>query len=297
MTAQRPALRVALASSRIDTLEMMRQACAGSGFLPVLAVVPPVLWRERTRETDPATRLAKVRAATPPEMGVLALPAADLPDALRLFGVDMVVVCGYPTLLPPFVVDTLPGGGINCHPSLLPRWQGPSPISWALRMGDPRIGLSVHRMNGDTYDSGPVLAQDTLPSPDDDFDPATLHARAIRRLVRGVLPKALAAVLRGEPGTLQDPNAATWAGFMDHADRYLDRGQSPLTLHHLTRALRYLRWTPHIRIDGAWHTITRTSPTPTPTCNRRVDCANGAPLWVADATPASVNTAHPRIYT
>ncbi|MFE3196800.1 formyltransferase family protein [Embleya sp. NPDC059237] len=295
MITERPCVRVALASARLDILDMMRQACAGSGFTPVLVVVPPMIWRHRTREPDPAARLARIRGVTPPEIDVVARPANELPEALHGARVDMLIVCEYSTTLPRFVLDAIPGGTIHCHPSLLPRWQGPLPVAWALRTGDPTIGLSVHRINGDTYDDGPVLAQGSISAPDDDFDPDALRTRLLHTLLRGVLPQALNAVARGEPGVPQDPAHATWAGFMNEVDRYLDLGQSALTLHHLTRALRYLGWTPHVRIDNAWHTITRTSLTATPTCHRGVDCGDGARLWVAGATPVPTR-AHPRIY-
>ncbi|MFE2865019.1 formyltransferase family protein [Embleya sp. NPDC059259] len=118
------------------------------------------------------------------------------------------MVCEYPTVLPRVVLDAVPGGAIGCHPALLPRWQGPSPIAWALRMGDPVIGLSVHRMTGDAYDDGPVLAQDSIPAPDE-FDPAALRAHLTRKLLRGVLPKALTALVHCEPGAPQDADVAT----------------------------------------------------------------------------------------
>ncbi|MFI1577622.1 formyltransferase family protein [Embleya sp. NPDC020630] len=289
-------MRAALVGSRLDDLELMREACAGTGVQPVLVVVPPVIWRDRTREQDPAARLARVRAVTPPEIGVAGRPAPELPNTLHAFGIDLLVICEYPTVLPRVVLDAVPGGAIGCHPSLLPRWQGPLPIAWALRMGDPVIGLSVHRITGDTYDDGPVLAQQSLVAPDD-FDPDALRAHLISRLLLGVLPKALTAIMHGEPGTPQDPDRATWAGFMADADRYLDTTRPASTLHNLARALRYLGWTPHIHLDGAWHTITRTSPTPTPACTLRIQCGDGAPLWVANATPTPAGTAHPRVYT
>ena len=53
------------------------------------------------------------------------------------------------------------------HPSALPKYRGPSPVLWAIRNGDPYLGMTVHRMT-ERIDAGPVLAQvDDLPIPDE----------------------------------------------------------------------------------------------------------------------------------
>lgn len=33
----------------------------------------------------------------------------------------------------------------NVHPSALPKYRGPSPVPWAIRNGDPFMGITVHR--------------------------------------------------------------------------------------------------------------------------------------------------------
>ena len=52
-------------------------------------------------------------------------------------------------------------GIVNGHPSLLPRYRGPSPVSWAIRNGETEIGYTLHHMDAE-LDTGPILAQGSV---------------------------------------------------------------------------------------------------------------------------------------
>jgi methionyl-tRNA formyltransferase len=58
-------------------------------------------------------------------------------------------------------------GMIQFHPSLLPRYRGPSAINWPIIRGDTETGLTIFRPT-DGLDEGPVILQKHTPiSPDD----------------------------------------------------------------------------------------------------------------------------------
>jgi len=58
-------------------------------------------------------------------------------------------------------------GTIQFHPSLLPRYRGPSSINWPIIRGDRQTGLSIFRPT-DGLDEGPIVLQKTVPiGPDD----------------------------------------------------------------------------------------------------------------------------------
>ena len=58
---------------------------------------------------------------------------------------------------------------INIHPSLLPKYRGPSPIQTAILNGDKETGVSIIKMT-DEIDAGPVLAQMAIEiEPNDDY--------------------------------------------------------------------------------------------------------------------------------
>ena len=62
-------------------------------------------------------------------------------------GADLLVVFAYGRIFGPRFLSVFPAGGINCHPSLLPRYRGPSPIPAALLAGDEVTGLSVQTLS------------------------------------------------------------------------------------------------------------------------------------------------------
>src|SRR3989344_2374529 len=68
------------------------------------------------------------------------------------------IIAAYGCIIPKSVLDVFPKGVLNIHPSMLPRWRGPSPVQTAIAAGDTTTGVSI--MLTDEYmDHGPVLIQ------------------------------------------------------------------------------------------------------------------------------------------
>ena len=53
-------------------------------------------------------------------------------------------------------------GTIQYHPSLLPRYRGPSSVNWPIIKGDTRTGLTIFRPT-DGLDEGPIILQKEVP--------------------------------------------------------------------------------------------------------------------------------------
>ena len=117
-------------------------------------------------------------------------------------GVELVVLAGFLTILPPRWLARWKGRAINVHPSLLPRYGGPGMygrrvLEAALRAGDHETGVTVHLVT-DAVDGGPTIAQEAVPiEPGDTVESlrARLHpvevallAATIRRFAEGALP-------------------------------------------------------------------------------------------------------------
>lgn len=49
-------------------------------------------------------------------------------------------------------------GTIQYHPSLLPKYRGPSAINWAIALGEEKTGLTIFRLS-DGLDGGEVILQ------------------------------------------------------------------------------------------------------------------------------------------
>lgn len=88
---------------------------------------------------------------------------------------DLIVLAGFMKLVGKYFLDTFGGRVINTHPALLPAFPGMHGVRDALEHGVKLTGCTVFLVDAGT-DTGPVLAQATVPVLDDD-DEATLHER------------------------------------------------------------------------------------------------------------------------
>ena len=77
---------------------------------------------------------------------------------LRGLHPDVVVVASFGQILPRSVLDTPARGCLNLHPSLLPRYRGPSPIVGAILAGERRTGTTLTLLTA-RMDAGPILSQ------------------------------------------------------------------------------------------------------------------------------------------
>ena len=71
---------------------------------------------------------------------------------------DLIVVAAYGQILPKEILEIPKLGCLNVHPSLLPRWRGPSPIQYAILNGDKKTGVTIMLMD-EKIDHGPILSQ------------------------------------------------------------------------------------------------------------------------------------------
>lgn len=88
---------------------------------------------------------------------------------IEYLAADAYVVISYGYILKKRLLDIPRFGAINLHPSLLPKYRGPAPISWAIINGEKKTGLTTFLLN-ETVDSGEVLLQEEVDIlPDETF--------------------------------------------------------------------------------------------------------------------------------
>ena len=83
------------------------------------------------------------------------------PEALETFkshGADLAVVVAYGRILPESFLQAFPGGAINVHFSLLPKYRGAAPVNWAIVHGEKRTGVTTMQMDAG-LDTGAILLQ------------------------------------------------------------------------------------------------------------------------------------------
>jgi methionyl-tRNA formyltransferase len=105
----------------------------------------------------------------PPDLDIaIAHDRSSLAPLLAAFEPDLVLCLGFPWRVPADALAVPKLGIVDGHPSLLPKYRGPSPIAWQVRNSERELGMSYHRMDED-FDTGGVLAQGSLPLGDDDW--------------------------------------------------------------------------------------------------------------------------------
>src|SRR3989344_828992 len=80
---------------------------------------------------------------------------AEIPDS------DLFVVAAYGKIIPKNILEMPKFGALNVHPSLLPRWRGPSPVQQTILSGDSKTGVTIIAMD-EKMDHGPILAKREL---------------------------------------------------------------------------------------------------------------------------------------
>jgi methionyl-tRNA formyltransferase len=83
-------------------------------------------------------------------------------EAVAAIRPDILVAYAYGRIFGPKFLALFPKGGINVHPSLLPRHRGPAPIPAAILAHDKETAITVQRIALE-MDSGDILGQTLLP--------------------------------------------------------------------------------------------------------------------------------------
>lgn len=74
---------------------------------------------------------------------------------------DVFVVVSYGKIIPKEILDLPKNGILNVHPSLLPKYRGPSPIESAILNDDKKTGVTIMKID-EKVDHGPIVAQEVF---------------------------------------------------------------------------------------------------------------------------------------
>ncbi len=82
----------------------------------------------------------------------------EIESEIRSSDAKLGVVVAFGQILKPSVLAAVPGGFLNLHFSLLPRWRGAAPVERAILAGDQETGVCLMQLDPG-MDTGPVLAR------------------------------------------------------------------------------------------------------------------------------------------
>jgi methionyl-tRNA formyltransferase len=138
-------------------------------------------------------------------------------QALRALNVELAVLA-YVLQFVPQDFATIPRlGTIQFHPSLLPRYRGPSSINWPIILGDTRTGLSIFRPT-DGLDEGPIILQKETPIGPDETVGKVYFGRLFPMGVAALLEAADLVVSGRAPSITQDESGASYEGWCREAE-------------------------------------------------------------------------------
>ena len=137
-------------------------------------------------------------------------------------------------------------GTIQYHPSLLPKYRGPSSINWPIIRGDASTGLSIFRPT-DGLDEGPVIVQKETPIGADDTLGTVYFDRLFPMGVQAMLEAADLVVAGKHRERVQDESHASYEGWCRKAEARINWANHVDFVYNVVRGCN--------PAPGAWTTL------------------------------------------
>ncbi len=133
------------------------QALHGAGFDLTVLTMPDKPSGRKKILTPPPVKVAAEK------LGLTILQPPKLKDDVffeefKLLEPDFCVVAAYGKIIGDRYISAPKNGFLNIHPSLLPKYRGPTPIQAALLNGDNETGITIMQIDAE-MDHGPILLQ------------------------------------------------------------------------------------------------------------------------------------------
>jgi methionyl-tRNA formyltransferase len=166
--------------------------------------------------------------------------------AMKKLGADIGIMAFVLQFAPQDFVSIPKHGTIQYHPSLLPKYRGPSSINWPISRGETRTGLTIFRPT-DGLDEGPVILQkETAISPDDTLG-TVYFDRLFPMGVQAMVEAADMVVAGKHREQVQDESLATYEGWFREAESRISWANHVGVIHNLIRGCN--------PAPGAWTTL------------------------------------------
>src|SRR5262252_97736 len=180
---------------------------------------------------------------------VFQLPSLKTPEAtqqMKALNVEIGVMAFVLQFAPQEFVKIPKQGTIQYHPSLLPKYRGPSSINWPIIRGDTRTGLTIFRPN-DGLDEGAVILQKETPISADDTLGSVYFDRLFPMGVKAMLEAADLVVAGKHKETVQDESQASYEGWFRANEAKVNWNNHVDFIYNLVRGCN--------PAPGAWTTL------------------------------------------
>lgn len=147
---------------------------------------------------------------------------------------DVLMVASWGEIFNPEVIALASVACINVHPSLLPKFRGPAPISSVLRAGETHTGVTFHYMT-EGIDAGDILMQSQVPITGDDNSDTLTRKLSLR--AKEMVTAALDNLRNPDfHAKAQDAGDASYHSRIDPAQLRIDWQATANVIHNQVRA-------------------------------------------------------------
>jgi methionyl-tRNA formyltransferase len=167
-------------------------------------------------------------------------------DTMRALNADLGIMAFVLQFAPQEFVKVPKKGTIQYHPSLLPKYRGPSSINWPIIRGDTKTGLSIFRPT-DGLDEGPVILQKETPLSPDDTLGSVYFERLFPMGVAAMLEAAELVMAGKHREIVQEEARASYEGWCRAAECKLNWANHIDFIYNLIRGCN--------PAPGAWTTL------------------------------------------
>jgi methionyl-tRNA formyltransferase len=234
-------MRILFAGTPGIAVPSLRETVRAHEVCAVLTAGDQPAGRGRGREPSEVKRAAL-------ELGLRVLEAdlidAGIREAIRGLAPELLVVVAFGRIFRRSFLDLFPRGGVNVHPSLLPRHRGPSPVPAAILAGDRETGVTVQRIALEV-DAGEVYAQRALSL--DGTETTGSLTQVLADLGAGLLGEVLASIEEGTASATPQVGVPTWSRLIAKDDGTVDWSDPAALIERKVRA-----YDPWPRASTSW---------------------------------------------
>ena len=162
------------------------------------------------------------------------LKSTEAKDAMKGLNAELGIMAFVLQFAPQDFVGIPKRGTIQYHPSLLPKYRGPSSINWPIIRGDGETGLTIFRPT-DGLDEGPVILQKRTPIGPDDTLGTVYFDRLFPMGVQAMLEAADLVIAGGHREQVQDEAQATYEGWCRKAEARISWASHVEFVYNLVR--------------------------------------------------------------
>ncbi len=208
------------------------------GYYPCLVVLPQnkPSGRKQILQTSSLVKFCQTRSLS-------YLEVANFKDQITIekikqSGCALAILASFGKIIPTSVISLFSQGIINIHPSLLPKWRGPSPLQAVLLVGESISGVTLIQLDSEV-DHGPIIAQVKINITMDEnvTDLEIKLAKIGTELLIKTLPRYVSQKIHLSP---QDHGQATFCKMIKREDGHINWQQTACQIYNQWRA--FVKW-------------------------------------------------------